>query len=330
MKKYLLIIILGVLLLTGCGKYDKQEATKDFSKKVNDIKCYNLKGVLEIVNNEEVFKYNVEVAYKEGDYYKVNLVNTTNNHEQIILKNDNGVYVITPSLNKSFKFQSEWPNNSSQAYILSTLINDLENDKRKTFVEKDDDYVFTTSVNYPNNRNLTKEVITLNKKMNLKKVEVLNEEGITIIKFKVKTFDTKVKYKKSYFYLKNSINNKRAKEETTNKDINEVVYPMYLPENTKFSEEEKVNVDGNERTILTFSGEKPFTLIQEEATASKQFEIEPVYGELTFVDTALGSLTSTSLNWSSNGKEYYLVGENLSEEELVNIASSTIIPSINK
>ena len=330
MKKYLLLLLIGVFVICGCGKFDKNEATKEFSKKVNDIECYNLKGTLEIVNNEEVFKYNVEVFYRQGDYYKVNLVNNINNHKQIILKNDNGVYVITPSLNKSFKFQSEWPNNSSQAYILSTLISDLENDKNKTFVEKDKNYVFTASVNYPNNRNLTKEVITLDKQMNLKKVEVLNDEGITIIKFKVNTFDTKVKYKKQYFNLKNNIKNNNTKEETTSKDLNEIVYPMYLPKGTSFNNEEKVSTNGSERTILTFSGEKPFTLVQEQAEVSKTFEIEPVYGEITFVDTALGSLTSTSLSWNSNGKEYYLVGENLSEEELVSIASSTIVSSTNK
>ena len=132
MKKYLLLVFVGCLLLTGCGRYNKEDATKEFSKNVKDISSYNLKGNLEILNNEESFKYKVDVSYKEGDYYRVSLINQTNNHEQIILKNDNGVYVITPSLNKSFKFQSEWPNNSSQAYILSALISDLENDKNKS------------------------------------------------------------------------------------------------------------------------------------------------------------------------------------------------------
>lgn len=328
MKKYLLLVFVGCLLLTGCGRYNKEDATKEFSKSVKDISSYNLKGNLEILNNEESFKYKVDVSYKEGDYYRVSLINQTNNHEQIILKNDNGVYVITPSLNKSFKFQSEWPNNSSQAYILSALISDLENDKNKTFVKKDDDLVFTTSVNYPNNRNLTKEVITLNKKMNLKKVEVLNDEGITIIKFKVTSFNKNVKYKKSYFYLKNNI--KETKTESTSKTMDEIVYPMYLPTNTKFSGEEKVNKEGEERTILTFSGEKPFTLVEEMSSVSKDFEVEPVYGDLTFVNTVAASLTNNSISWSDNGRDYYLVGDNLSEDELVSIASSTIVPSTNK
>ena len=48
---------------------------------------------MEIVNNEDVYTYDVKVAYKKGDFYRVSLKNTSNNHEQIILKNSDGVYV---------------------------------------------------------------------------------------------------------------------------------------------------------------------------------------------------------------------------------------------
>ncbi len=50
----------------------------------------------------------------------------------MILKNDDGVYVLTPALNKSFKFQSEWPENSSQAYLFESLVKDITEDKSAT------------------------------------------------------------------------------------------------------------------------------------------------------------------------------------------------------
>ena len=40
---------------------------------------------------------------------------------------------MTPSLNKSFKFQSDWPYNSSQAYIMSSILKDLEDDDNAVF-----------------------------------------------------------------------------------------------------------------------------------------------------------------------------------------------------
>ena len=36
------------------------------------------------------------------------------------------VRVLTPSLNKSFKFQSDWPYNNSQVYLLQTLLSDIQ------------------------------------------------------------------------------------------------------------------------------------------------------------------------------------------------------------
>lgn len=54
-----------------------------------------------------------------------------NNHEQIILRNKDGVYVVTPSLNKSFKFQSEWPYNNSQVYLLQSIVDDIKDDEGK-------------------------------------------------------------------------------------------------------------------------------------------------------------------------------------------------------
>lgn len=109
MKKISLIIMsLAILLLTGCGKNSESDVLSKLSKKIDNSKGYLMTASLEIVNNDDIYNYNVEAAYKEGDYYRVSLVNTANNHEQIILKNDDGVYVMThksTQLLKSNKFE---------------------------------------------------------------------------------------------------------------------------------------------------------------------------------------------------------------------------------
>ena len=120
MKK-IFIGIVSILLLCGCGKITEENIIKEFSNKLEKTKSYTLGGKMEIINNEEKMSYLINVSFLKDNYYKVVLVNENNNHEQIILRNDDGVYVITPSLNKSFKFQSEWPDNSSQAYILNSI-----------------------------------------------------------------------------------------------------------------------------------------------------------------------------------------------------------------
>ena len=153
MKKIFFISIcaFSLLLFSGCGKVQEKDVLKELTKKIENTKGYHTIGELEIINSEYVYDYDVDVAYKDGDYFRVSLKNKTNNHEQIILKNNEGVYVLTPSLNKSFKFQSDWPYNNSQTYLFQTLLKDIKNDEEKLFETTDDEYIYTTNVNYSNN-----------------------------------------------------------------------------------------------------------------------------------------------------------------------------------
>lgn len=95
MKKIFLASLLILLLLTGCGTKSEKQIVKDLAQKVENTKAYQLKGTLEFVNNDDVYNYIVNVSYQKSDKYKVSLKNISNNHEQIILKNSDGVYVIT-------------------------------------------------------------------------------------------------------------------------------------------------------------------------------------------------------------------------------------------
>ena len=201
MKKVLLVFFFSIFLLSGCGKYGEEDVIKDFSKKVEDAKAYYVEGNLELVNNDDVYHYDVEVAFKKDNYYRVSLTNTANDHTQVILKNDDGVYVVTPSLNKSFKFQSDWPYSNSQIYLLEAIVNDIKDDKERSFKETKNGYMFTTAVNYPNNRNLIKQKIELSSKLKLKKVQVYNSDSVICMTMEFKDIDYSPTFKKNYFSL---------------------------------------------------------------------------------------------------------------------------------
>lgn len=92
--KFLFTIFSVILLVCGCGKKNNaNDIVNVFTKKVNGVKSYNIVGTMDITNNEETYSYDVNVDYKYDDMYKVTLTNKTNNHEQVILKNKDGVYV---------------------------------------------------------------------------------------------------------------------------------------------------------------------------------------------------------------------------------------------
>ena len=90
-----LVLISSIFLLSGCGIKNADSVHKNMEKSLKNANSYYVEGVMEIINHEDTYTYNVNVSYKNGDYYKIVLTNTLNNHEQVILRNDDGVYVDT-------------------------------------------------------------------------------------------------------------------------------------------------------------------------------------------------------------------------------------------
>ena len=331
MKKiFLLGLLITSILLTGCGKYTEKSAVKDLNKEIDKLNAYKLEGDLEIVNNEEVYNYKVEVSYKKSDLYKVSLTNTANNYEQIILKNNDGVYVVTPSLNKSFKFQSDWPYSNSQIYLLKSIVNDIKNDNNKTYKETKNGYTFTTKVNYPNNKKLVKQKVKFDKKLNLQEVKVYNDEQVPMMTLKVTDIDKSPTFGKSYFSVNKAL--KSAKVETKEEktaSIEDTIYPLVLPTNTKLANEERVDKEGGERIIMTFDGDKPFLLVEETASIEDEMTIIPTYGEPYMLMDALGAMTDNSISWTSNGIDYYIVSDVMNQDELVEVAKSiNVLPTM--
>ena len=350
MKKKLLF------LLGGCGKATESDIIKDLTKKINNANSYYIEGTLEIVNNEDIYTYDVEVSYARKDNYKVRLVNNVNNHEQIILRNSEGVYVVTPRINKSFKFQSDWPYNNSQVYLLSPLLEDITSNDNRVFEEVKDGYKLTVAANYPNNPKLVKQEILLDKNSNIKSVTVIDKDGNKQISMNYKKIDLNSKFKNSYFDLKeiidvkedntpsedntttenkntNTNDNKEQKDSTKTEEtssIEDVIYPMYLPSNTHLSNKEKVTKESGERLILTFDGDNPFMLIEETIAKEKEHLIVPTYGDLELMASTVAIVNENSVNWIDNNIEYYVVSDKLSKQELLNIARSISVLPVSK
>lgn len=329
MKK-VITIICSLLLLVGCNKTN-ESLLNNFEKTINNLENYNLVGDLTIINNEDKYNYDVKVTYMKGDYYKVSLVNKDNNHEQIILKNEEGVYVVSPTINKSFKFQSKWPLNGSQSYILSTILKDILDDNERTITTEGNNYILTSKVNYPNNKDLISQTVTVDSNTNLpSSVVVKNKSGIELITLKVIKIDTKTKYEKEFFSLSSNIKEESEINVEETSSIDDIVYPLYLPTGTSYSSEQVVKNETGDRIILTYTGEKPFILIEDNITYNKEHETINVMGEIAEYNGIIGVLSENTLSWSENGREYYIIGDTLSKDELLKVASSTATVALTK
>lgn len=322
MKKVFMLLI-TICLLTGCGKVDKDKLINQFIDDVDSSKAYEVKATMEIYSSEDTFIYDLNVSYMDDDYFKVNMLNKINDHEQIILRNNDAVYVVTPSLNKSYKFASEWPYNSSQSYILNTLVNDINNTDDVDFFKEDDGYSIKANVDYPNNDEFSYEKLYFDKNMNLKEVITYNNEDIACIKVVFNSIDYKANLSEKDFDVDNMVSENCCEYDSTETGVLEdIVYPLYIPTNTYLKDKETISTENGERVILTFNGDKNFVLIEESSVVNTDFEIVPVYGDPLLLHNGVGALTTNALSWSYDNVDYYLASNDLSTTEMLTIAES--------
>src|SRR3954466_5890119 len=157
-KRFLLLLtgLMVIFVLAACGSKSQDDVVKELSNKQGDLSSYKVNAKMTLKMGSDSQVYNVEIWHKDPTFYRVNLKNTKKDQSQMILRNDEGVFVLTPALNKSFRFQSDWPQNSSQAYLYESLVQDIVKDEKASFKSTDKYYIFETKTNYQNSTMLPK------------------------------------------------------------------------------------------------------------------------------------------------------------------------------
>lgn len=324
-----MVVTIVSMLSIGCGTSKEEDIVKKMVKKINSSDAYHISGVFELKNNEESYLYNINVDYKKDDKFRVSLVNQTNNHEQIILRNSDGVYVLTPSLNKSFKFQSDWPYNNSQTYILQTIVKDIEEDSEKEIRETENGYIIVTSVNYSNKKDLVKQNVYLDKDANITRIEVIDTSNQPKIIMNFKDLNLNATISDEQFNLDKNVS-VDLETDIPVSSIDGIVFPMYVPADTYLTSQDIVSTETGERAILTFNGESPFTVIQETVAIGDNSYNMSVTGEPHLIMDTVGILADSYVSWISDGIEYYVISEKLSQEELLSVANSISVMPISK
>ena len=321
------VLFLCVCFFTGCGKDSGEDILKKLSNKIDKLNSYHLSGNLEIINNENSYLYDVDVSFLKENNFKVSLKNRTNNHEQIILRNSDGVFVLNPGLNKSFKFQSEWPYNNSQSYLLHNIVNDIKSDDSRIIEKNEDGYIYIVKSNYSNNKELVLQKIFVDSNEKIYKVEVYDNNNIMKLVMNITNIEYDSDLDVDYFKLDNNISYEHADSSVSK--IDDIVYPMYIPMNTYLSAQDRVSLDAGERVILTFAGDYPFMLIQE-TIGSNDNSLISVSGDPLQLSDSIAVMDDSSITWISDGIEYYLVSNVLNQSQLIDVANSITVASIVK
>src|SRR5690625_4583772 len=98
------------LLLVACGEKSKESVMETLEKNVTQMDGYYAEAEMSMNVGQDEQTYEINIRHQKDDFYRVDLINHHSEHgDQVIIKNEDGVFVLTPELNKKFKFQTEWP-----------------------------------------------------------------------------------------------------------------------------------------------------------------------------------------------------------------------------
>ncbi|WP_077324386.1 LolA family protein [Virgibacillus siamensis] len=331
MKKQIVIrmmIALGfVLLLAACGEKSQEEVLDKLESKLEEMNGYKAKAEMKMNTGQEGQTYKIDVWHKKKDFYRVALKNAKDDKgSQIILKNEEGVFVLSPALNKSFKFQKEWPENGSQPYLFQSLVNDVAKDKDATFKAGEKYYIFQTETNYQSNNNLPYQKIYFDKKTYTPvMVKVLDKDKNPLVEVAFSEFNTSPEFKKGDFEMEKNMSagaSDSAVSGDGKTDAFSVVIPFYMA-GSELTKQKEIELENGKRVIMTFSGDKNFTLVEEKndvvpTTTSPQF----VNGEIVNLGHSVGALSGNAIEWTNNGVNFYLASDELTEAELIKVAKS--------
>ncbi|WP_223703073.1 outer membrane lipoprotein-sorting protein [Sutcliffiella deserti] len=332
MRKAWLLLMVGIvsiLVLAGCGTKSQEDVTAALGKKVEEMKSYESNAKMTLQTGAEPQVYEVQIGHKKPTYYRVNLKNAQKDQSQIIIRNDEGVFVLTPALNKSFRFHSEWPQNSSQAYLYESLVNDIKNDPDATFKATEEHYVYETKTNYQNNKLLPTQEITLNKSdLTPVSVKVMDPDKKPLVLVEFSDFKFDASFDEDAFDVKKNMAGAQMGLPTSGQVSEEdemvfnVLVPNDIPAGSEIKEQKEVTTENGKRVVTTFVGERSFTLVQEKARYSDVATSSFVSGEPVDLGFTVGALTENTLTWNYEGMDFTIASEDLSQDEMMMVARS--------
>jgi outer membrane lipoprotein-sorting protein len=201
------VVMCVALVLAGCGmgKKDAGSIVKDLDHVMGKSSSYQASGSMILNTGQQPQEYQVEVAFSPEHFYRISLTNATKDVTQIVLRNEEGVFVLTPHLKKSFRFQSDWPENQGQVYLFQSLAKSIIADNDRQFTTDKDAYVFDVAANYQNEQ-LSRQKIWLNKKtLAPAQVQVSDANQNVLVQVNFTNFEFDTKFDKDYFQMERNM-----------------------------------------------------------------------------------------------------------------------------
>ena len=320
-KKIIAIVAGGVVVLGAvfCFLKFRTSSLDKMMKQAKDYQNYEMVCNMEMLENDELKSYQVTSTYAsidDKDYYKVELYDKSLNQVQVIVRNDDGVFVLTPSLNQAFQFKSEWPNNSPKPYIYQSLLTFLDENKSE---KVKDGYIVSGNMSYENDERVKTQEIKFDKELKPVYVTVYDQDGTEIIKLTSSSFKANQDVKKEAFTQETIMKESQTRYKTVSASL--PLYPVALMGST-LSNEKVTKIDQTTNHILKFTGEKSFTIIESAVSQSEALNVEVINSDLIDLIDGFAFEKDNQMTYVSSGIVCSLYSNDLTKAEMIAVLSS--------
>lgn len=314
MKKLFGLILFGLgLVLAGCKGKSNIDEVKRVTNYLSGLSSYSLTSKMTINRPDKSVSVNVNVDYLSPTYYKVCF---KGDNEQLIIKNDKGVYVITPALNKEFRFDSQWPLNSSHAYLLEAINKDINADNEATGSIEGSMITIECKIAHKTNQRLNRMRYVCDLNYKPCKTIFLNEKNEESIIVDFDTFTPNSNLGKDNFNEKKYLGNQDEKPSEEETFI--TLTAGYIVEGSSLASTSKTE----DTTILCYGGTSKYTIIVSRVEVSDEVVAIERYHSIELLECGLGFINDNTMRFYNNGYEVTILSNELSIDEYINVANS--------
>ena len=321
-KKIMIIAAAAVVVIAFLFLFLREKPFEDrLQQTLGSLNSYLLEGVMEVAEGEDTKSYDVSVKYlkqDDQDYFRVAMKDSGMDQEQEIIRNAEGVLVVTPTLNQIFKFQGNWPSNSLKPYLLQSM-REIAADESAQIEQTEEGYQISAGVNYPNNRNFTQQEMVFSDDLKIKSVQIFDDDHVLQMKMLFSKVDYEPGLTAEDFQVPQQLEKETAAEPITDEDL-----PL-MPMETfgaVLSNSSVVENDGKVQYVLEYTGEKNFTIVEEVAESEETTQTIIMSGSLVDGLNMVGRYDGNHMTSVINSVRYTIYSDDLSEEEMSAVLQS--------
>ncbi len=318
----LLSILIFVMMFSGCGKDSPQDVKTGLQAKLNGLESYRSEGEMIIHSPVKSTTYKVKVAFRKPHFYRIELESKDRAMRQTVIRNDEGVFLVTPNLNKTFRFQSNWPTPQGQVYLYQTLLSAILSDSngKITPSENGADVKFSVMAKYPHHILTSQNIVLDAKTYSPKIVEVLDEKSRSRITVTFTKHEENISFAADAFQVPTRTN--PVTPQVTPKTTVSIHEPAYQPGGVAKYDEQTFEYGGKETLVQRFAGSYDYSVWSSLPGVATE-PLTTVAESLVDLDAGFGLMESTDqLVWWQDGLEYRLHTSELPINEMIQVADS--------